>query len=328
MDIPSKKIIIASLFGIIILSFSLWNTSRDNDGLSYQKEGENGQGLVLVGDFTIQDSDEDGLKDWEEILWKTDPQNPDSDGDGILDGQEIKLERNPLVIGPGDIQENAILFATQTNSEEDSTLTDLTAQRLLFEYLNAQKDGPLTADATNSLVDSFSYVADSELVDIYKNSDIKISSDNSVEALKLYGNEMGAVIKNGHKNINNLALLVFFEAVSNEDEEKIKELTKIIISYKNIAKSGLNVVTPNTVADLHLSFLNNFQNIGVALEKMQTFFKDPLLSSLGVDQYQKTSTLMLNDFNNLNNLFTKNNIYFAPNESGYLFKQTLDIMQE
>jgi len=42
-----------------------------------------------------QDSDADGLKDWEEALYHTDPHNPDTDGDGTPDGEEVKLGRDP-----------------------------------------------------------------------------------------------------------------------------------------------------------------------------------------------------------------------------------------
>ena len=41
------------------------------------------------------DRDGDGLKDWEEILRKTNPNDPDTDKDGILDGQEMKESDTP-----------------------------------------------------------------------------------------------------------------------------------------------------------------------------------------------------------------------------------------
>ncbi len=41
-----------------------------------------------VNDATT-DSDNDGLTDYEEITWNTDPHNPDTDGDALLDGWEV-----------------------------------------------------------------------------------------------------------------------------------------------------------------------------------------------------------------------------------------------
>ena len=42
------------------------------------------------------DSDNDGLSDNLELLFKTDPHNPDSDGDGFKDGAEVDWGYNPL----------------------------------------------------------------------------------------------------------------------------------------------------------------------------------------------------------------------------------------
>jgi len=42
------------------------------------------------------DSDKDGLSDYWELKFKTDPLNPDSDGDGFLDGVEIDHGFDPL----------------------------------------------------------------------------------------------------------------------------------------------------------------------------------------------------------------------------------------
>src|SRR3989338_5123125 len=49
-----------------------------------------------------RDRDGDGLKDWEEELWKTDMEKADTDGDGTTDGDEILTERDPLTPGPND----------------------------------------------------------------------------------------------------------------------------------------------------------------------------------------------------------------------------------
>lgn len=63
----------------------------DEDGLTCKEELEIGTSLINA------DTDEDGLKDGEEIhTYKTDPLKEDTDGDGLNDGDEVKLGLNPL----------------------------------------------------------------------------------------------------------------------------------------------------------------------------------------------------------------------------------------
>jgi hypothetical protein len=45
---------------------------------------------------TSTDSDKDGLSDYFEAQFKTNPLNPDSDGDGYKDGQEVDWAHDPL----------------------------------------------------------------------------------------------------------------------------------------------------------------------------------------------------------------------------------------
>ena len=45
--------------------------------------------------FDLEDSDGDGLLDYQEIMYMTDPDNPDTDGDGLLDGDEINIGTSP-----------------------------------------------------------------------------------------------------------------------------------------------------------------------------------------------------------------------------------------
>jgi hypothetical protein len=54
------------------------------------------------GENIFIDSDQDGLSNEEERLYKTDPQKRDTDGDGYSDGVEVKSGYDPLKPAPGD----------------------------------------------------------------------------------------------------------------------------------------------------------------------------------------------------------------------------------
>jgi len=88
--LPSKKIV--TLMIVIILVGGFWLFLNKNSNLKNKNlAGINVLKNLLLGEahFEYTDSDNDGLLDWEEKLFGTDPQNPDSNGDGTLDGEEF-----------------------------------------------------------------------------------------------------------------------------------------------------------------------------------------------------------------------------------------------
>ncbi|MFA5130966.1 MAG: L,D-transpeptidase family protein [Patescibacteria group bacterium] len=95
------------IFFIALFVFSLvqienaWAAElTDTDGDAYGDEQEiaNGYSPFNAAGIKIEksDVDQDGLSDYYELKFKTDPFNPDTDGDGYKDGLEIDRAHNPL----------------------------------------------------------------------------------------------------------------------------------------------------------------------------------------------------------------------------------------
>jgi len=75
----------------------------------------------LASDLMNQDTDSDGLSDWEELtLYKTSPYLEDSDSDGINDKDEIEAEENPLC-KKGDVCDAGVQASTGSTSEEPAS---------------------------------------------------------------------------------------------------------------------------------------------------------------------------------------------------------------
>lgn len=90
---------------IFISSFSFSATARaeealdsDSDGYSDAQEIINGYSPFNPEKIKIEksDIDKDGLSDYFELKFKTDPLNTDSDGDGQKDGLEVDMAHDPL----------------------------------------------------------------------------------------------------------------------------------------------------------------------------------------------------------------------------------------
>jgi hypothetical protein len=97
LKLPSKKIVLifvacaAAVGGVFFAVRSSENPASNQDVLK-----QAALDVIESSANDTVDSDNDGLKDWEETLWGTDPHKADTDGDGTPDGQEVKDGRNPL----------------------------------------------------------------------------------------------------------------------------------------------------------------------------------------------------------------------------------------
>ena len=80
----SKRIISSALLAIILVGVAFVLSRSDTPRI--KNTGEAKKANFAIGDI---DTDSDGLKDWEERLWRTDANNKDTDNDGASDGEEV-----------------------------------------------------------------------------------------------------------------------------------------------------------------------------------------------------------------------------------------------
>ena len=118
--------------------WSRWIQNKKEDLIFERENSTQDATKILAETISRQDSDNDGLPDWEEALWKTDSHNPDTDSDGTLDGEEVKLGRNPTKKGPGDVLEKSIVrpvdTATRGFDQQSLNETDVSMRELLGNY--------------------------------------------------------------------------------------------------------------------------------------------------------------------------------------------------
>ena len=119
------------------------NDDEDLDGLTNKEEKE------LGTDIFYNDSDADGINDYEEVkTYNTNPLLKDSDDDGIEDINEIKLGMNPLVKdsdgdGTEDLNEKSVYEANneelgiKMKIEGNANIVDTEISSLKLEDLNS-----------------------------------------------------------------------------------------------------------------------------------------------------------------------------------------------
>jgi len=289
---PSKKIVLTFLSlsiaaaGIFILSGS----RLTNNDLSFERGAD---ADVLLKSTTAKDSDNDGLKDWEESLWGTDPENPDTDGDGTKDGEEASLGRNPLKEGPDD-KMNDVKFISSKNSSvetpgslsEPKTLTEALSRELFTEYVTLKNSGDFTEGDEEELVNSLLSKISLEIsFDKYALEDIFIVPNSKEAAMQYLENMSEVIVKYMFSSDIKDESEIITKVAQSGGKEGTEELDPIINLYRSATRELLPIKTPSGIADQHVMLINSTSGIAEALSEMKEMENDPVLGLFALQKY-------------------------------------------
>lgn len=327
--LPSKKFVLLILAGLLITGtgFLIFAPTKKSENIKQ----ETSLNQPVIVEEIAKDSDADGLQDWEEALWKTDPNNPDTDGDGVFDGQEIKENRNPLLAGDGKTDKIENLNPEKSPAEQaiqlPTTLTEALGQEFFSEYLRLKQasNGELSeiekAELVNSLISGLNNFE--KKTNDYLESDIKIAPTDDEKTIKEYGNNLALIIKKYFDPLPEIEMAIFAKALSAAEENKKTELNKlgpITNAYRNAAKEMVSLPTPASFAESHLKLANYFNNIANEINELQKFFKDPMQAMLAFKQYQTNAEEAYLILLGLNAYFSEKKVVFESNEPAEFFK--------
>ena len=330
MKTPKKKIILGILLGILVMGGGFFVLKKDRSNPQFSSSDV--ELKPVIAEERDKDSDADGLKDWEEILWKTDPNNPDTDKDGATDGQEIEENRNPLLGGNGKNDKLGISKIDAENSvpELPPTLTRALAEEFAGIYLTSKQQNKekFAENEQKALLDYLAGImekvgesqeAQSKAAERTK-ADIKIADKEDESAVKKYGNGLALIIKKYFDPIPESEMTVFQRALDNEDESELKKLVPIALAYRNTAKEALSLETTEALSESHLAIINSFNDIGRAIEEMEKTLSDPAQSILALGRYRKNAVAAHSSLRNLNTYFLNNKVAFGDKEPAKFFE--------
>lgn len=273
--------------------------------------------LALSGENDQGDKDGDGLKDWEEVLWKTDPERGDTDLDGTPDGEEVRTGRDPALSGPDDLVSKTTATILPGDDSYASE-TERLSRRLFAEYLTLTQKGLLDEAAKEQIIGEFvsNLPGQNGALDVFGLEDITVIEDNSPTALRHYANVMGEVVKLSAKPAAEEELLVFQRAVETENEKELAKLSPSIQMFLEIALSGSRVRTPSPLVASHLALLNSFLGVAAGLEGMQQVFDDPALALGAVNIYQYETEMATAAIEEINRQMAEAGITFGARDGG------------
>lgn len=232
-----------------------------------------------------KDTDGDGLKDWEEVLWKTDPNNPDTDGDGTPDGEEVREGRDPMIKGPND---KIITEIKQNNSTESPNITDAFVKEIMSTYTKMAQKGTANKQEIETLnkqlLQEITAKTSQSDIPAYTTNDLNISKTNSEKQISIYKENLKTISIKYSKMGKNVVDIVN-DALKTKNEEELSELKNSIEVYNKLIKELLAMSVPSTISQIHLNIINAYQSIVNSAKNMQLVLKDPVVGLAGILQY-------------------------------------------
>lgn len=259
----------------------------------------------------LADPDNDGLANWEEILWGTDKFNDDTDGDGTDDGIEVAEKRNPTQAENDQLVTEP---ATETSATKQLSI-DLFSQYLIARDSGADVVGPVSDDIVGSVLtsDYLSLPVEKHEADI-----LLIDTNISLEE---YANTIGLLLlaTSGQIGVDESEASILEQYQQTENASVLAELAGPFDRYTKLRDALLATETPPETAVVHLAMLNSIERIRSGLLGIQQLNEDSILGIVGLSVYKDGSLNMINTLEYAQNIYTENGIFFEEGQAGYVF---------
>lgn len=332
-----KQIVAATLFSVVIVAGAYFLARGIQSPSVVQASTE----TALLQAIASKDSDNDGLPDWEESLYGTDPHVADTFHLGMTDGEAVAKG----LIVPKAIADISVATSTPTTNSNidyaaagltpptEGTLTDAFAKEFFTLYVSAKQangGNDLTSDQATALageaVNQLSQTI-TPTADFKKAADIKVSGTGP-DALRAYAAAAEAVMIAYYPSTqlpkNQLQYLQNY--LDSSDQSALKNLRTIADFYR-LSAVGLAVLTvPNEMATTHLALVNAFARVGEEISDFSRVDSDPLATMLALNQHTQTVTALAKAFTDIASQFATEGVMLAPGTKGASFVNVISAM--
>tara|TARA_B100000508_G_scaffold60333_2_gene47447 strand:+ start:5382 stop:6314 length:933 start_codon:yes stop_codon:yes gene_type:complete len=220
-----------------------------------------------------KDSDGDGLLDWEETLWGTDPFTIDTDGDGILDGEFVqnrKKDKTP---------EEIVNF-------EELSFTSQFSRTFFAEYLQYQSDGELSEQEKNSLIARLANSVEADLPAAFALSSVKTVALTD-ESLADYFTGIAILVADATpKDVTESELVLLESALNANDPALLSDVEKIAKGYESLAGELAQLKAPENLRANHSALITSVSRLGAIIHAFAATFEDAVYALAVLPEYE------------------------------------------
>lgn len=286
--LPSRKfgtIILTIIIGIVIFFVV-------KEGILLIKNGNNiNQKNNSVGGITIKsviqkDSNNNGIEDWEEYLWGLDPNKNGPEN------KEFILSKKKALKEEGIINQN-------NGQNEEITGNAMLSRQLLATILALQQDGGLSEENIESITNSIGgEIKTTPIPDIYTKDMLK-TIDDGMTANSKYLSEWKRINDKYSNSDMGQELIIIAQGIVANDKQAMYSVGEIAKAYRNFGIELSEISVPNSLIQIHLNLINNYEKNAKTIEEMQVLVDEPIIGMKGLLNYKKYNDALISNIENL-----------------------------
>ncbi|HMO77622.1 MAG TPA: hypothetical protein PKA42_00500 [Candidatus Paceibacterota bacterium] len=199
----------------------------------------------------------------------------DSNNDGIEDWQEVFISDSPFT------------NSSTTDYLAPDTLTGSIGVSFFEQVLSAEAYKGIGRSREQIIEDTITKISTHATDKVFTVNDLNLKSDTSAAAIKAYANAHAeAIINNGIPGLRN-ELDVIREVLNGKTEPGLQELELISKVYLNTRDQVLLISVPNILAKEHLDLINVYSALYNDITAMTKVVSDPMLTFVRMKRYQE-----------------------------------------
>lgn len=265
---------------------------------------------VMENQGGTQDSDNDGLADWEEELWGTDPNVADTDGDGTPDGEELDVGRDPTVAGPDDAREASGVAANTASSSAASENSPEEFARTFFrDYLSQRFQGrSLTSSQQEAVIQNFTRKALTmgSSTPEYSTEDFSVYEEPNETVRAQYYQTLEAKIAR-FGELETYELILAHKAY-NDDAEAKKELENAAETFRSVSDELANMRVPKDVLERHVELVNSTQTVTQKISGLVAGIEEPLYRVSALNGFMEAEQRMRDAYEAIGSYVTRHGL--------------------
>lgn len=286
--LPSKQFVASILVIVIVFSFAI--TIKELFTLIKRSTHVKDEPTkVTIKEVVEQDSNNNGIADWEEYLWGLDPTRNGAEN------KEFILAKKKSLAESGAI-------GTDNNPGRQITDNELMSRELFATIIALQGSGQLTEEAIATISDNIGQkIVPEEIPDKYTANDITVVQD-SQEANKLYhGSFVNIYAKYQDKNIGE-EMTIISQGIANNDAQAMRSAKTIASYYRDFAQELLSISVPVSIRINHLNLVNSLIKIADSVDGLSMSLADEILGMKSIIQYNKYSSDFVSNLEEISNV--------------------------